>query len=46
MISVSSPAFSLMPLEKAIEIVAKDFRAWEIVAEGRHRLPDIEGFSM
>ena len=42
MISVSSPAFSLMPLEQAIEAVAKDFRAWEIVAEGRHRLPEIE----
>jgi sugar phosphate isomerase/epimerase len=23
--------------------VARDFRAWEIVAEGMHRLPDIEG---
>ena len=42
MISVSSPAFSFMSLDKAIETVAKDFRAWEIVAEGRHRLPDIE----
>jgi sugar phosphate isomerase/epimerase len=42
MISVSSAAFSLMPLDQAIERVAKDFRAWEIVAEGRHRLPDIE----
>ena len=42
MISVSSPAFSLMPFEQAIEAVAKDFRAWEIVAEGRHRLENIE----
>lgn len=42
MISVSSPAFSLMPLDRAIESVAKSFRAWEIVAEGAHRLPDIE----
>ncbi len=42
MISVSSPAFSLMPFDQAIEAVAKDFRAWEIVAEGRHRLENIE----
>jgi sugar phosphate isomerase/epimerase len=42
MISVSSPAFSLMPFDQAIEAVAKDFRAWEIVAEGMHRLRDIE----
>ncbi len=42
MISVSSPAFSLMPFEQAIEKVAEDFHAWEIVAEGTHRLPDIE----
>ena len=42
MISVSSPVFSLMPFEQAIERVARDFRAWEIVAEGRHRLPGIE----
>jgi sugar phosphate isomerase/epimerase len=42
MISVSSPAFSLMPFDRAIEQVARDFRAWEIVAEGMHRLPDIE----
>ena len=40
MISVSSPAFSLMPFEQAIEKVAEDFHAWEIVAEGTHRLPD------
>lgn len=42
MISVSSPAFSLMPFDQAIEAVAKNFRAWEIVAEGRHRLENIE----
>ena len=42
MISVSSPAFSLMPLDEAINVVAKDFKAWEIVAEGLHRLPGIE----
>ena len=42
MISVSSPALSMMPLDEAINFVAKDFKAWEIVAEGRHRLPDIE----
>ena len=42
MISVSSPAFSLMPLDEAISAVVKDFKAWEIVAEGKHRLPDIE----
>ncbi len=42
MISVSSPAFSLMPFDQAIETVAKNFRAWEIVAEGLHRLENIE----
>lgn len=42
MIAISSPVYSLMPLEKAIDMVAKDFRAWEIVGEGRHRLPEIE----
>lgn len=42
MISVSSPAFSLMPFDQAIEAVAKNFRAWEIVAEGMHRLESIE----
>jgi sugar phosphate isomerase/epimerase len=42
MIAVSSPVYSLMPLEKAIGTVARDFSAWEIVGEGRHRLPEIE----
>jgi sugar phosphate isomerase/epimerase len=42
MISVSSPAFSLTSFDRAIETVAKDFQAWEIVAEGMHRLPEIE----
>jgi sugar phosphate isomerase/epimerase len=42
MISVSSATFSLMPFDQAIETVAKNFRAWEIVAEGRHRLENIE----
>jgi sugar phosphate isomerase/epimerase len=41
-IAASSPAFSLMPLEKAIGLVSENFEAWEIVGEGMHRLPDIE----
>ena len=31
-----------MPFDQAIGAVAKNFRAWEIVAEGRHRLENIE----
>lgn len=31
-----------MPFDQAIETVAKNFRAWEIVAEGLHRLENIE----
>ncbi|OPY33375.1 MAG: endonuclease IV [Methanomassiliicoccales archaeon PtaU1.Bin124] len=42
MIALSSPALSLMPLAEAIELVARDFKAWEIVGEGKHFLPDIE----
>ncbi|HEY3421122.1 MAG TPA: sugar phosphate isomerase/epimerase family protein [Methanomassiliicoccales archaeon] len=42
MISLSSPAFSLIPFDQAIEAVAKEFQAWEIVAEGMHRLENIE----
>jgi sugar phosphate isomerase/epimerase len=42
MIAVSSPAFSVIPFAQAIEMVAKDFRAWEVVAEGAHDLRTIE----
>ncbi|MDW5561625.1 MAG: sugar phosphate isomerase/epimerase family protein [Methanomassiliicoccus sp.] len=42
MIAVSSPAFSAMPFAQALETIASSFRAWEVVAEGRHDLREIE----
>jgi len=42
LIALSSPALSLMPLRMAIERVAREFQAWEIVGEGLHFLPDME----
>jgi len=41
MIAISSPSLSLLPLREALAAVQTGFRAWEIVAEGRHYLPDI-----
>jgi|WetSurMetagenome_2_1015567.scaffolds.fasta_scaffold44437_2 sugar phosphate isomerase/epimerase len=41
MIALSSPALSLLSVDKALEIVARGFKAWEIVGEGRHFLPSI-----
>jgi sugar phosphate isomerase/epimerase len=43
MISVSSPAFSVMEFPDALETIAKRFQAWEVVAEGRHDLREVEG---
>jgi sugar phosphate isomerase/epimerase len=46
MISVSSPVFSLLDFEMALGFVSQEFDAWEIVAEGRHFLPELEkGFA-
>ena len=42
MISVSIPSMSLIDFETALSSVAKEFAAWEIVAEGKHYMPDIE----
>ena len=42
MIAVSSPGFSMTPVTDMLEAIAPHFRAWEIVAEGMHALPDIE----
>lgn len=42
MIAVSSPAFSGMPFHRALETIASNFKAWEVVAEGRHDLRAIE----
>lgn len=42
MIAVSSPAFSTMEFPRALETIARNFQAWEVVAEGRHDLRDIE----
>jgi sugar phosphate isomerase/epimerase len=42
MIAASSPAFSGMAFPRALEAIASNFRAWEVVAEGRHDLRAIE----
>lgn len=42
MIAASSPAFSTMPFPKVLETIASNFKAWEVVAEGRHDLREIE----
>lgn len=42
MIAVSSPAFSVLAFPEALERIARDFEAWEVVGEGRHALPAIE----
>jgi sugar phosphate isomerase/epimerase len=42
MIAVSSPAFSVLEFPQALETIAGEFEAWEVVAEGRHDLRDIE----
>jgi len=41
MIAISSPTLSLLSLQEALAAVQPGFRAWEIVAEGKHHLPDI-----
>lgn len=43
MISVSSPVFSLLDFEMALGFVSQEFDAWEIVGEGKHFLPFVEG---
>ena len=40
--AVSSPHFSHMPFINALDVVSLHFNSWEIVAEYRHRVPDIE----
>ena len=42
MIAISVPALSLVDFETALASVSQQFNAWEIVAEGKHYLPDIE----
>jgi sugar phosphate isomerase/epimerase len=42
MIAVSSPAFSVMEFPTVLEMIAREFDAWEVVAEGRHDLRAIE----
>ncbi len=42
MIAVSSPAFSVLEFSVALETIARNFQAWEVVAEGRHDLKEIE----
>ncbi|MBI0584822.1 MAG: sugar phosphate isomerase/epimerase [Methanomassiliicoccus sp.] len=42
MIAASSPAFSALPFPQALETIASNFKAWEVVAEGRHDLREIE----
>jgi sugar phosphate isomerase/epimerase len=46
MIAVSSPVFSLLDFDMALGFVSQEFKAWEIVGEGRHFLPALEkGFN-
>lgn len=42
MIAVSSPVFSMLNFEMALGFVSQKFKAWEIVGEGLHFLPEIE----
>jgi sugar phosphate isomerase/epimerase len=42
MIAVSCPGFSMTPVAEMLEAIAPHFRAWEIIAEGMHALPDIQ----
>jgi sugar phosphate isomerase/epimerase len=41
-IAISIPSLSLIDFRIALAQVGKEFSAWEIVAEGKHYLPDIE----
>jgi sugar phosphate isomerase/epimerase len=42
MIAVSSPVFSMLDFEMALGFVSQKFKAWEVVGEGLHFLPEIE----
>ncbi len=42
MIAVSSPIFSMLDFEMALGFVSQKFKAWEIIGEGLHFLPEIE----
>lgn len=42
MIAVSCPGFSMTPVAEMLEAIAPHFRAWEIIAEGMHALPDLQ----
>ena len=42
MIAISTPHLSLMEFPKALETVAGQYEAWEIVAEGKHLLREIK----
>jgi sugar phosphate isomerase/epimerase len=41
-IGISNPIFSLYDFEEILMEVAKHFKYWEIVAEGKHHLPKIK----
>jgi len=41
MIAASSPYFSHLSVADAFALISREFEAWEVVAEGRHRLPDV-----
>jgi sugar phosphate isomerase/epimerase len=42
MIAVSSPVLSMLDFEMALGFVSQKFKAWEVVGEGLHFLPEIE----
>ncbi len=41
MIAVSAPVLSMLDFDEAFGFVSKEFKAWEIVGEGRHFLPNL-----
>ena len=38
MIGIASPAFCFRPFDEVLEDVSKNFRLWEVLVEGEHRL--------
>ena len=42
MIAVSSPYFSHFSFRSMLEKISSEFSSWEIVAEGKHSLQDLE----
>ena len=41
MIAISCPGFCMTPFTAMAEVISPHFISWEIIAEGRHAMPDI-----